>query len=231
MPTVDLPGMRSMRTDSACIARHRSSARPVTLLYFTPASGLNSNVVTTGPGWICATCPSTENSRHFSASRCAASISSRSSILRSAFGASSSDGGGSVNAPRLPRRRRLGLLGQRQRCRRFRLLPRDDGRRLPGRRCRGIGLDRSARAAPAVRRSSAAGARPGFGAATTGLACLAITSRRAMILALALDPRAQPADASRGQVLRVRRRASRTSVRTRTAWTESPPASSSSAGR
>ena len=37
-----------MRTDSACMARHRSSARPVTLLYFTPASGLNSNVVTTG---------------------------------------------------------------------------------------------------------------------------------------------------------------------------------------
>ena len=50
MPTVDLPGMRSMSTDSACIARHRSSARPVILLYFTPASGLNSNVVTTGPG-------------------------------------------------------------------------------------------------------------------------------------------------------------------------------------
>ena len=39
-----------MSTDSACIARHRSSASPVTLLYFTPASGLNSNVVTTGPG-------------------------------------------------------------------------------------------------------------------------------------------------------------------------------------
>ena len=50
MPTVDLPGMRSIRTDSACIARHRSSARPVILLYFTPASGLNSKVVTTGPG-------------------------------------------------------------------------------------------------------------------------------------------------------------------------------------
>ncbi len=29
MPTVDLPGMRSISTDSACIARHRSSARPV----------------------------------------------------------------------------------------------------------------------------------------------------------------------------------------------------------
>src|SRR5437763_344459 len=39
MPTVDFPGMRSMRTDSACIARQRSSARPVTFEYLTPASG------------------------------------------------------------------------------------------------------------------------------------------------------------------------------------------------
>src|SRR5215471_13929602 len=44
MPTVDFPGMRSMRTDSACMARQRSSARPVIFEYFTPASGLNSNV-------------------------------------------------------------------------------------------------------------------------------------------------------------------------------------------
>ena len=50
MPTVDLPGMRSISTDSASIARHKSSARPVTRAYLTPASGLNSNVVTTGPG-------------------------------------------------------------------------------------------------------------------------------------------------------------------------------------
>ena len=84
MPTVDLPGIRSMSTDSACIARLRSSASPVTLLYLTPASGLNSNVVTTGPGWICATWPSTANSRHFSSSCRAASMSSRSSIFRSA---------------------------------------------------------------------------------------------------------------------------------------------------
>ncbi len=42
MPTVDFPGMRSIRTDSACIARQRSSASPVILLYLTPASGLNS---------------------------------------------------------------------------------------------------------------------------------------------------------------------------------------------
>ncbi len=96
MPTVDLPGMRSIRTDSACIARHRSSARPVIFEYFTPASGLNSNVVTTGPGWIWTTMPSTENSRHFSSSSRAPSISSRSSILRSVFGASSSASGGSV---------------------------------------------------------------------------------------------------------------------------------------
>src|SRR5262249_11539579 len=95
----DLPGIRSMMTDSACIARHRSSARPVILLYLTPASGLNSYVVTTGPGWIWATLPSTENSRHFSSSSRAPSINSRSSILRSPFAASSSASGGSVKAP------------------------------------------------------------------------------------------------------------------------------------
>ena len=50
MPTVDLPGMRSIRTDSACIARQRSSERFVIFEYFTPASGLSSKVVTTGPG-------------------------------------------------------------------------------------------------------------------------------------------------------------------------------------
>ena len=99
MPTVDFPGMRSIRTDSACIARHRSSARPVTLLYLTPASGLNSYVVTTGPGCIWTTDPSTENSRHFSSSSRAPSMSSRSSILRSPFGASSSASGGSVYVP------------------------------------------------------------------------------------------------------------------------------------
>ncbi len=88
-----------MSTDSACMARHRSSARPVTFEYFTPASGLNSNVVTTGPGWICTTDPATANSRHFSSSSRASSMSSRSSILRSALGASSSASGGSAYSP------------------------------------------------------------------------------------------------------------------------------------
>ena len=41
---------------SARSARQRSSLRPVTRLYLMPASGLNSNVVTTGPGLICDTC-------------------------------------------------------------------------------------------------------------------------------------------------------------------------------
>ncbi len=54
MPTVLLPAMRSIRMDSAAIARHRSSARPVMRATFTPASGLNSKVVTTGPGLICS---------------------------------------------------------------------------------------------------------------------------------------------------------------------------------
>ena len=39
-----------MRTDSALSASDRSSVIPVILEYFTPASGLNSKVVTTGPG-------------------------------------------------------------------------------------------------------------------------------------------------------------------------------------
>ena len=40
MPTVALPGMRSISTDSACIARHRSSARPVTLRVLHAGVGL-----------------------------------------------------------------------------------------------------------------------------------------------------------------------------------------------
>src|SRR4029453_2816605 len=99
MPTVDLPGMRSISTDSPCIARQRSSASPVILLYLTPASGLNSYVVTTGPGWICTTEPSTENSRHLSSSSRAPSINSRSSILRSVLGASSRARGGNEYVP------------------------------------------------------------------------------------------------------------------------------------
>ncbi len=51
MPTVEEPLMRSMRIDSAFSASARSSPRFTTFAYFTPADGLNSNVVTTGPGW------------------------------------------------------------------------------------------------------------------------------------------------------------------------------------
>ena len=68
MPTVLFPAMRSIRMLSARIARHRSSASPVTRLYLTPASGRNSKVVTTGPGLICTTWPRTSNSAHFSTS-------------------------------------------------------------------------------------------------------------------------------------------------------------------
>ncbi len=50
MPTVGLPGMRSMRMDSAWRPRQRSSVSVVILAILTPASGLNSKVVTTGPG-------------------------------------------------------------------------------------------------------------------------------------------------------------------------------------
>ena len=40
-------------------------------LYLMPASGLNSNVVTTGPGLICVTCPWTSNSAYFAVKTCA----------------------------------------------------------------------------------------------------------------------------------------------------------------
>ncbi len=76
MPTVGLPGMRSIRMDSACRPRHRSSLSVVILAIFTPASGLNSNVVTTGPGLICTTLPITLNSSSFDLMRAAMSFSS-----------------------------------------------------------------------------------------------------------------------------------------------------------
>ena len=65
MPTVLLPGMRSTRMLSARSARQRSSVRPMMRLYLMPASGLNSKVVTTGPGLICVTWPKTSNSAYF----------------------------------------------------------------------------------------------------------------------------------------------------------------------
>ena len=61
-PTVDLPGMRSTRIDSHSSARQRSSERVVILVYLIPGFGLNSKVVTTGPGLICVTEPPTPNS-------------------------------------------------------------------------------------------------------------------------------------------------------------------------
>ncbi len=76
MPTVGLPGMRSMRIDSACKPRQRSSISVVMRVYLMPASGLNSKVVTTGPGLICTTEPSTLNSSSFDLMRAAVSLSS-----------------------------------------------------------------------------------------------------------------------------------------------------------
>ena len=79
MPIVGLPGMRSIRIDSACSPRHKSSVSVVTLLYLIPASGLNSNVVTTGPGLICTTEPRTLNSSSFALIAAAVFFSSCSS--------------------------------------------------------------------------------------------------------------------------------------------------------
>ena len=48
--------------DSASKPKLKSSTSVVILLTLMPASGLNSNVVTTGPGLICTTLPRTLNS-------------------------------------------------------------------------------------------------------------------------------------------------------------------------
>jgi hypothetical protein len=94
MPTVDFPETRSIRADSAWIARQRSSDSDVILLYFTPASGLNSKVVTTGPGWIWTTWPATWNSWNLEVMSLAVSISSRSSTACSSLPSWRSDSGG-----------------------------------------------------------------------------------------------------------------------------------------
>src|SRR5580693_1310343 len=76
IPTVGLPGMRSIRIDSACSPRHKSSESVVMRLYLMPASGLNSKVVTTGPGLIWTTLPRTLNSSNLALMRLAISFSS-----------------------------------------------------------------------------------------------------------------------------------------------------------
>ena len=96
MPTVDLPAMRSIRMLSAFNARHRSSVRFVMRVYLIPASGLNSKVVTTGPGLICVTCPCTSNSAYFSVNTCASSLSSSASIACCSSGRCSRLLGGSL---------------------------------------------------------------------------------------------------------------------------------------
>ncbi len=62
MPTRFLPGMRSMRTFSACSASARSSSMPRMRDSGMPGSGWNSKTVTTGPGWMPATAPLILNS-------------------------------------------------------------------------------------------------------------------------------------------------------------------------
>ncbi len=100
IPTVGLPGIRSIRIDSACRPRQRSSLSVVMREYFTPASGLNSNVVTTGPGLICVTDPCTLNSSNFDLIRPAMSFNSWLSYAVRAGGSCSSSVEGSRNSLR-----------------------------------------------------------------------------------------------------------------------------------
>ena len=87
------------QNDSAFSARQRSSVRSVMRLYLMPASGLNSKVVTTGPGLICVTCPWTSNSAYFSVSTWASSFNSSASIACCSSGRCSRLLGGSLNPP------------------------------------------------------------------------------------------------------------------------------------
>ena len=221
--------MRSISTDSACIARHRSSARPVILLYFTPASGLNSKVVTTGPGWICATWPSTANSLHFSSSWWASSISSRSSILRSTLGASSSACGGSVNVPCFRCAGAFGGSGSGSSDGVSSFLRATTGGTARGGRRRLGGLRR--RLAAACAASAGAGRTGTSGGGPPFLVCLAITSRRAFSRRRWSNVAAHQPEAALRQVARAGRWPSRTCGRTRTASPGSPRASSPSAAR
>ena len=91
--------MRSIRMLSALSARHRSSVRLVMRLYLMPASGLNSKVVTTGPGLICVTWPWTSNSEYFSVSTCASNFNSSASIACCSSGRCSKLLGGSLKPP------------------------------------------------------------------------------------------------------------------------------------
>ncbi len=100
MPTVGFPGMRSIRIDSACKPRHRSSVSVVMREYFTPASGLNSKVVTTGPGLICVTLPRTLNSSNLALIASAVSFNSRLSNSVRSGGSCSRLVGGILNAER-----------------------------------------------------------------------------------------------------------------------------------
>src|SRR5580704_17840708 len=99
MPTVDLPAMRSIRMLSAFSARHRSSVRLVMRLYLIPASGLNSKVVTTGPGLIWVICPCTSNSAYFPVNTWASSFSSSASMACCSSGRCSRELGGSLKPP------------------------------------------------------------------------------------------------------------------------------------
>ena len=87
MPTAARPGILSIRTFSAARARARSFSRFETCATFTPAEGLNSYVVTTGPGVKVSTIPSTSNSRHFEAISSIVCRNSSRSRSRSRFGA------------------------------------------------------------------------------------------------------------------------------------------------
>lgn len=95
MPSVERPGIRSIRTDSALSARARSSWRLTIWLTFTPGAGWNSKTVMTGPGLAPSIVPSTPNSaqrvRMISPSR----TSSSSSISPRSAAVSSSESGGS----------------------------------------------------------------------------------------------------------------------------------------
>ena len=82
-PTAPLPGIGAMmRMRWALSASARSSSRDTIWFTFTPAAGANSNVVTTGPGWISVTRPSIPKSASLETRRLASLVRS-SAVIRS----------------------------------------------------------------------------------------------------------------------------------------------------
>ena len=116
-PTVPRPGSGAMtRIRDARMASARSSSSETMLPTLIPAAGSNSNMVTTGPGWISVTRPSTAKSASLATSRFACIVRSAAVTRSSGWsGNSSKDSGGKASVGTGPAGR--AASGFAERCR------------------------------------------------------------------------------------------------------------------